>query len=46
MTEIEKVIYEIHIPLEDMNEGLPKELNQFLKKLGYHFEMIDSKGFE
>ena len=46
MSTIEKVIYRIEIPTEDMVEGLPTKLNQFLNELGYDFEIIDSEGFE
>jgi hypothetical protein len=43
---IEKVIYRIEIPTEDMVEGLPTKLNRFLNELGYDAEIIDSEGFE
>jgi hypothetical protein len=43
---IEKVIYRIEIPTEDMIEGLPTKLNRFLNELGYHAEIIDSDGYE
>jgi len=46
MSTIEKVIYRIEIPTEDMVEGLPTKLNRFLNELGYDFEIIDSEGFE
>ena len=43
---IEKIIYQIEIPTNDMIEGLPTKLNQFLNELGYDFKIIDSKGYE
>ena len=46
MSTIEKVIYRIEIPTEDMVEGLPTKLNQFLNELAYDFEIIDSEGYE